>query len=147
MFFLLSALLWTTVHGQEVPLNPDVLSNVSFTTDEINKERGVIHEEWRTYGGASMRMGRITNKVLFDGSKYATHSVIGELDVIDNFEPDLLRKFYRDWYRPDNQAIIVVGDFDKEEMKKKVEKTFGDIPKPEGKMNDARNRKIHRFNT
>lgn len=113
-------------------------SNVSFTTDEINKERGVIHEEWRTYGGASMRMGRTTNKVLYDGSKYATHSVIGELEVIDNFDPDLLRKFYRDWYRPDNQAIIIVGDFDREEMKKKIEKIFGDIPKPDGKMKDAR---------
>src|SRR5512145_1992566 len=61
-------------------------TNISFTTDEINKERGVIHEEWRTRGGASRRMGKITNAVLYEGSKYANHDVIGDLDVIDNFD-------------------------------------------------------------
>jgi len=75
--------------------------NVSYQTNEINKERGVIHEEWRTRGGASRRMSDVTNKVLFKGTKYATHNVIGTLDVIDNSDPDLLRKFYRDHYRPD----------------------------------------------
>jgi zinc protease len=108
-------------------------SNVSYTTDEINKERGVIHEEWRTYGGASSRMGKITNKVLFEGSKYSNHNVIGDLDVIDHADPDLLRSFYKDWYSPENQAIIVVGDIDKELIAGKIKKIFGDIPKRKDK--------------
>ena len=70
-------------------------SNVSYTTDEINKERGVIHEEWRTYGGASSRMGKITNKVLFEGSKYSNHNVIGDIEVIDNSDPELPEAFIR----------------------------------------------------
>lgn len=113
-------------------------SNVSYTTDEINKERGVIHEEWRTYGGASSRMSKITSKVLFEGSKYANHNVIGDIDVIDKADPDLLRSFYKDWYRPDLQAVIVVGDIDKDEIKKKIEKFFGDIPKPKDEPLDVR---------
>lgn len=113
-------------------------SNVSYTTDEINKERGVIHEEWRTYGGANSRMGKVTNKVLYEGSKYANHDVIGELDVIDNSDPDLLRDFYKTWYRPDLQAIIVVGDIDEGEIKNKIEKIFGDIPKRTDKPKDVK---------
>jgi zinc protease len=113
-------------------------SNVTYSTEEINKERGVIHEEWRTYGGASRRMNKTTNLVLYNGSKYANHDVIGELNVIDNADPELLRKFYKDWYRPDNQAIIVVGDIDKEVIKKRIETLFGDIPKRESKMADSR---------
>lgn len=113
-------------------------SNVSYTTDEINKERGVIHEEWRTYGGASSRMGKITNKVLFEGSKYSNHNVIGDIEVIDNSDPELLRSFYKDWYRPDLQAVIVVGDIDKDEIRIKIEKLFGDIPKRETKPPDIK---------
>jgi len=104
-------------------------ANVSFTTDEINRERGVIHEEWRTYGGANRRMSDATNKVLFNNSKYAYRNVIGTLDVIDNADPDLLRKFYKDYYRPDLQAIIVVGDIDEKVIKSKIEKLFGGDPK------------------
>lgn len=106
-------------------------TNVLYQTDEINKERGVIHEEWRTRGGASRRLSDVTNKVLFNGTKYATHNVIGTLDVIDHADPDLLRKFYRDFYRPDLQAVIVVGDIDQKVILAKIEKTFGDIPKRE----------------
>ena len=106
-------------------------TNVSYTTDEINKERGVIHEEWRTRGGAARRMNDITNKVLLSGSKYATHNVIGTLDVIDNSDPDLLRKFYKDFYRPDLQAVIVVGDIDENAIKAKIEKLFRNDPKRE----------------
>lgn len=106
-------------------------TNVSFNTDEINKERGVIHEEWRTRGGANRRMSDITNKVLYSGSKYAYRNVIGTLDVIDNADPDLLRKFYKDYYRPDLQAVIVVGDIDGNMIKTKIEKLFGSDPKME----------------
>jgi len=106
-------------------------TNVSFNTDEINKERGVIHEEWRTRGGAGRRMSDVTNKVLYNGSKYAYRNVIGTLDVIDNADPNLLRKFYKDFYRPDLQAVIVVGDIDENAIKVKIEKLFGGDPKRE----------------
>lgn len=106
-------------------------TNVTFATDEINKERGVIHEEWRTRGGAGRRMSDITNKVLYNHSKYAYRNVIGSLDVIDHSEPDLLRQFYKDFYRPDLQAVIVVGDIDEAAIKAKIEKLFGSDPKRE----------------
>ncbi len=106
-------------------------TNVSFSTDEINKERGVIHEEWRTRGGAGRRMGDITNKVLYNNSKYAFRNVIGTLEVIDKSDPDLLRKFYKDFYRPDLEAVIVVGDIDENTIKEKIEKLFGSDPKRE----------------
>lgn len=104
-------------------------TNVSYTTDEINKERGVLHEEWRTGGGAYKRMSDKVDKVLFQGSKYADHNVIGDVSIIDNANPELLRNFYKNWYRPDLQAIIVVGDIDKAAIKSIIEKKFGDIPK------------------
>lgn len=104
-------------------------TNVAYHTEEIDKERGVIHEEWRTRGGASRRLSDVTNKVLMKGTKYANHNVIGTLDVIDNADPDLLRKFYKDFYRPDLQAVIVVGDIDPEAIRSKIEKTFGATPK------------------
>jgi len=113
-------------------------TNVAFTTDEINKERGVIHEEWRTRGGAGRRLSDITNLILFNGSKYAFRNVIGKLDVIDNCDPDLLRKFYKDFYRPDLQAVIVVGDINEKAIKEKIEKLFGADPKRENPVPTAK---------
>lgn len=113
-------------------------SNVTYSDEEINKERGVIHEEWRTGGGAGLRMSKITNLVLYDGSKYANHNVIGDVNVIDNFAPDFLRSYYKKWYRTDLQAVIVVGDIDKEAIKKKIVKLFSDIPKSNTKLEDVK---------
>jgi zinc protease len=108
-------------------------SNVTYSDEEINKERGVIHEEWRTGGGANLRMSKKTNPVLFEGSKYANHNVIGEVNIIDNSSPDFLRSYYKKWYRPDLQAIIVVGDIDQEAIREKIVKLFSDIPKRKDK--------------
>ena len=113
-------------------------SNVTYSDEEINKERGVIHEEWRTGGGAGLRMSKITDPVLYTGSKYANHNVIGDINVIDNFAPDFLRAYYKKWYRPDLLAVLVVGDFDKEAMKKKIVKLFSDIPKNNTKPEDVK---------
>jgi zinc protease len=113
-------------------------SNVTYSDDEINKERGVIHEEWRTGGGASLRMSKITNPILYGGSKYGNHNVIGDVKVIDNFAPDFLRSYYKKWYRPDLQAVIVVGDIDKEAIKNKIAKIFSDIPKNMTKPEDVK---------
>ncbi|MBE9467835.1 MAG: insulinase family protein [Bacteroidetes bacterium] len=101
---------------------------VSFEAEEIDAERGVIHEEWRTRRTADFRMSRKNSPILFKGSKYAERDVIGTLDVIDNCTYETMRSFYREWYRPDLQAIMVVGDFDVKKMEEKVKKLFADIP-------------------
>lgn len=112
----------------------DWACGVNYETAEIENERGVIHEEWRVRGGASRRLRDRTNPVYYNDSRYAEHNVIGKLDVVDHCDPDLLRSFYKDWYRPDNQALVVIGDVDIEETKAKIEAMFGGIDKPKSPM-------------
>ncbi len=114
----------------------DWASKVKYETIEINRERGVIHEEWRVRGGANRRLSDKTNPVYFNDSRYAKHNVIGDLDVIDNCDPELLRDFYKEWYRPDNQAIVVVGDVDIEETVEKIKSLFGSLEKPAAEMRE-----------
>lgn len=107
----------------------DWANNVSYENSEIDDERGVIHEEWRTGRSAMFRMMREANKTIFEGSKYATHDVIGDINIIDNFPYDTLKQFYADWYRPDLQAIIAVGDFNAKDIEKKIKDLFSQRPK------------------
>lgn len=109
----------------------DWASSLSFEEEEIDNERGVIHEEWRTRRGAMFRLQTETSKTLYKGSKYAERDVIGDIDIIDNFEYQTLIDFYNTWYRPDLQAIIAVGDFDMDEMEEKIKEQFSQIPKRE----------------
>ena len=74
--------------------------------EEIDKERGVIVEEWRTGLGAGDRIFDEQMAVLFRGSKYAERRTIGDMDIIQNHDHDTIRRYYRDWYRPDLQAVI-----------------------------------------
>ncbi len=104
---------------------------VSFEDEEIDAERGVIHEEWRTRRNADFRIRNKTSGVTYNNSKYSHRDVIGQLDVIDNCSYETMRNFYKDWYRTDLQAIIIVGDIDVEEMEQKVIKLFSEIPKNE----------------
>jgi len=104
--------------------------NLSLEEEEIDAERGVISEEWRTRRTAQFRTSSQVNKVIFKGSKYAERDVIGDYDIINNFKPKTIRDYYHKWYRPDLQAIVVVGDFDTKEMVAKIEEIFGDIPAP-----------------
>ncbi|MCF8298612.1 MAG: insulinase family protein [Saprospiraceae bacterium] len=103
--------------------------NLSFDNEEIDNERGVIHEEWRTRRGASFRMRTETDKILYKGSKYAERDVIGDINIIDNFKYPVIKDFYKTWYRPDLQGVIIVGDFDVKEMEQKVIKLFSTAPK------------------
>ena len=96
--------------------------------EEIDAERGVIKEEWRTRRTAQFRMYSASMQYLYPNSKFAERDVIGDLDVIENFEYDVLRDFYHKWYRTDLQAIAMAGDFDAEEMEKKVVELFSKIP-------------------
>jgi zinc protease len=109
----------------------DWAHNISFDNEEIDAERGVIHEEWRTGRSAMFRMMREANKIVYKDSKYATHDVIGDIEIIDNFEHDVIKRFYADWYRPDLQAIIAVGDFNAKEMEKQIKNLFSTIAKKE----------------
>lgn len=104
---------------------------ISFEDSEIDLERGVIREEWRLYGSASMRMSNKLAPVIYKDSKYAKRNIIGDTAVINHFKYETIRNFYNKWYRPDLQAIIVVGDFDADAMEAKVKKLFGTIPKVE----------------
>lgn len=95
---------------------------------EIESERGVIHEEWRTRRDASFRLRNATNHAMMNNSKYADRDVIGSLDVIDNFKHQELRDYYEKWYRPDLQAVVIVGDVDAEKIEAKVKALFSKIP-------------------
>lgn len=104
---------------------------ISMEDKEIDAERGVIHEEWRTGRTADRRLWKKTADVLYNGSKYVEHDVIGDIDIIDNHEYKTIRNFYHDWYRPDLQALIIIGDIDPIEIEKKIKDIFKDIPKRE----------------
>ena len=98
------------------------------TDEEIDKERGVIHEEWRLGRDANERMTNRQRDNLFPGSKYAKRDVIGSMDVVDYFPYQVLRDYYHKWYRPDNQALVIVGDVDVDYIEGKIREMFKDIP-------------------
>ena len=95
--------------------------------DEIDKERDVVHNEWRLGEGPSQRMITRSLPKMYPGSKYGLRMPIGLMSVIDSFKPATLRAYYHKWYRPDNQAIIVVGDVDVDHMEAKIKELFSGI--------------------
>jgi zinc protease len=107
----------------------DWAHQVSLEDAEIDKERGVITEEWRLGLGAEERMQQIYFPILLKGSKYAVRNPIGKVEVIKSFPYDTLRAFYKSWYRPDLMAVVVVGDIDPGLAEKKVKEYFGRVPK------------------
>ena len=98
---------------------------------EIDKERGVINEEWRMRSTAQQRLYEKCFPILFEGSKYAYRMPIGTMDVVMNFKYDALRDYYKKWYRPDLQGIIIVGDVDVDEVEQKIRNVFADVKMPE----------------
>ncbi len=105
----------------------DWSNGLTLDAKEIDKERGVIHEEWRLRTSAMSRMLDRNLEKLYPGSKYGKRMPIGLMSVVDNFKPKALRDYYHKWYRPDNQAIIVVGDVDVDRTEKKIKEMFGGI--------------------
>lgn len=97
---------------------------------EIDNERGVILEEKRTRNTASWRMFEQSAPYLYGDTKYATTNIIGSEENLKTFKPETLVDFYQTWYRPDNQAVIVVGDIDVDQIEAKLVKLFADIPAP-----------------
>jgi zinc protease len=97
---------------------------------EIDKERGVIREEWRTRSSANQRIWKASNAILLAGSQYAKRDIIGDTAIIGHFTYNTLRDYYKKWYRPDLQAIVIVGDIDVDKIEAQVKQLFGAIPKP-----------------
>lgn len=130
-----------TVYMLQVPTDkPEVLAkamliledwahNVSFDPAEIDKERGVIIEEWRLRRGAGARMMDQQLPTLLKGSQYAERLPIGTIDNLQTFKHNSLTRFYRDWYRPDLMAVVAVGDFDKAAVQQLITKHFASLPK------------------
>lgn len=101
---------------------------------EIDKERGVISEEWRLYmGDAGFRINQKQLPTIFNNSIYAKRNLLGNEELLKSFTYDDLRSFYRQWYRPDMQAFVIVGDFDVDHMEAKLKATMADIKAPDSK--------------
>ena len=109
----------------------DWADDLTLDPKEIDSERGVIHEEWRTSTNAMMRMYEKALPTLYPESKYAYRLPIGIMEVVDNFPYQALRDYYEKWYRPDQQGIVVVGDIDVDKIEAKIKKIFSPIKMPE----------------
>ena len=98
---------------------------------EIDKERGVIHQEWRRSMVGQMRIFENLLPTIFQGDRYGYRLPIGTMEVVDNFPYQALRDYYETWYRPDQQGVIVVGDIDADRIEAKIKEMFSDIEMPE----------------
>ncbi len=131
-----------TVYQLQIPTeNPMVIDrallaledwarNVTFSPVEVDKERGVVLEEWRLGLGAEERMRDKQFPVLLKGSRYADRLPIGTPETLRTFSYDRLRRFYNDWYRPDLMAVVAVGDFDVAAVERMIKAHFEPIPRP-----------------
>lgn len=102
---------------------------ISCEPDEIDAERGVIREEWRRGDDARTRMMKAISAAEQSGSRFADRGVIGLVDIINTFTPETLTDYYHKWYRPDLQAIFVVGDIDPRDIEARIKRIFSGIPK------------------
>ena len=108
----------------------DWADGLTLDPEEIDKERGVIHEEWRTRSSAMMRMYETSLPEIYQGCRYGYRLPIGTMEVVDNFPYQALRDYYEKWYRPDQQGIIVVGDIDVDKVEAKIKELFSPIEMP-----------------
>jgi zinc protease len=108
----------------------DWASTVAFENGEVDKERGVVLEESRLGKGADDRMFRVVYPKMFEGSKYAERLPIGKDDILKNFKYDVIKRFYKDWYRPDLMAVLVVGDIEPADAESQIKKHFEKLKNP-----------------
>ena len=108
----------------------DWSNGISLTKEAINDERDVVHNEYRMrMVGQQLMLERNLPK-LYQGEKYGYRMPIGLMSVVDGCDPETLRAYYRKWYRPDNQAIIIVGDIDVDHVEAQIKKLFSGIKVP-----------------
>ncbi len=129
-----------TVYTLQVPTdNPETVAkafevlrdwagDVTFDPAEVDKERGVVLEEWRRGRGAGMRLLDKRAPVLFHDSKYAERIPIGKPDVLKSASRDTLYRYYKEWYRPDNMAVVAVGDFTAADIERRIKAELGSLP-------------------
>lgn len=108
----------------------DWAGGVLMEAEDIDAERGIIVEEWRTGQGYSQRMQDQYLPVLLYNSRYANRLPIGKMDIVENFEYETIRKFYNAWYRPNNMAVIAVGDEDPDQLEALIKEFFSDLVNP-----------------
>jgi zinc protease len=108
----------------------DWAHGIAFNEADIDRERSVILEEARTHKGAGERVNRALSPKLYNGSRYAERIAIGTDESIRSFRPEALRRFYRDWYRPDLMAVVAVGDAEPEELERQIKAHFGALQNP-----------------
>lgn len=108
----------------------DWSNNITLDGHEIDEERGVIQEEWRARRDANLRMFEAILAKAMPGNKYAERMPIGLMDVVLNFKHDELRNYYKKWYRPDLQGLVIVGDIDVDYVENKIKELFKDVPAP-----------------
>ncbi len=108
----------------------DWCDGILLEESEIDAERGVINEEWRSRSDAQNRMYQAILPQIFQEYQYQ-QMPIGKMEVVMNFKPETLRAYYKKWYRPDQQGIVIVGDFDADEMERKVKELFSTVKMPE----------------
>src|SRR5687767_5515365 len=108
----------------------DWASSISFDDAEVDKERGVVLEELRLGKGADDRMSKIYFPKLFEGSKYGDRLPIGKDEILKNFKYETIKRFYKDWYRPDLMAVIVVGDIEVAEADQLIKQHFENLKNP-----------------
>ena len=106
----------------------DWAQGITFEDEEIDKERGVVESEWRSRLSADQRMQKKTLPVIYKGSRYAERLPIGDPEIIKNASYSTVKRFYKDWYRPDLMAVVVVGDVDVAAVEIQIKSMFGDIP-------------------
>ena len=106
----------------------DWCSGISITEKDTEKQRGIIIEEWRQRGGIDKRLSDSIAGVIYNGSQYAKRNVIGSLDVLKSFKYPDIQTFYKTWYRPDLQCVIIVGDIDPAAYEQQVQKLFASLP-------------------
>jgi len=108
----------------------DWAHGIAFNDADIDKERGIVLEELRTRKGVGERVNKVLMPKLFNGSRYADRSIGGTDESIRSFKADALRRFYRDWYRPDLMAVVAVGDVEPEELEEQIRRHFGPLTNP-----------------
>jgi len=108
----------------------DWAGGVSFDDEEIDKERGVVVSEWRTRLSPDQRMQKTTFPAMYSNSQYAKRLPIGKPEIIENANYEAVKRFYKDWYRPDLMALVVVGDVDVNAMEAKIKSDFAKLENP-----------------
>ncbi|HEX6966233.1 MAG TPA: insulinase family protein [Gemmatimonadaceae bacterium] len=120
----------TRIVDKSMQILEDWAHGLTFDTTEINKERGVVIEEWRLGQGAGSRMRDKQFPVIFQDSRYAVRLPIGEKSTLETFTRDRITRFYHDWYRPDLMAVVAVGDFDARAMETLIRQHFAHLTNP-----------------